>query len=134
MKAESQATDPDALIASLDEPRRSHIAQLDRFIREAVPELERHVLKGMIGYGPFHYRTKSCEGDWFRVGLASNKASISIYACGVDKQGYIAERYRDRLPKASVGKSCIRFKKPEDVDFDVLREILAKAAKAEFGL
>jgi len=30
------------------------------------------------------------------------------------------------LPKANIGKSCIRFKRTSDVDLDVLRELLGR--------
>jgi hypothetical protein len=49
--------------------------------------------------------------------------------CAVDKGKYIAEIYKDALGKVSVGKSCIRFKKLEDVDLKVLKKVLVLATK-----
>jgi hypothetical protein len=42
--------------------------------------------------------------------------------------GYLAETYRERLPKASIGKSCVRFTSLANVDVDVLRELIGEAA------
>jgi len=42
---------------------------------------------------------------------------------------YIAEYYKDQLGNVSVGKSCIRFKKIEDLDIKTLQKILKIAAK-----
>jgi hypothetical protein len=41
---------------------------------------------------------------------------------------YLAERYKSELPKASIGKSCIRFKKTADIDLEILKEIIKKSA------
>lgn len=109
--------------------------KIHHLIRETVPELEPHIRKGIIGYGNYHYKyAGGREGDWFKIGLASNKNYISIYACAVTDGGYVAEKYKEKLPKASIGKSCIRFKKLDDVDVKVLKEIFKKTAKAEFGM
>jgi hypothetical protein len=42
---------------------------------------------------------------------------------------YLAEAYRERLPKASIGKSCIRFKRLGDLDQDALADVLREAAR-----
>lgn len=136
MKGQSKsARTPEEYIAELQEPRRGEIAQLDTLIRKTVPKLEPHIRSGMLGYGTYHYKYASGrEGDWFRIGLASNKNYISLYACAADEQGYVAERYKERLPKASIGKSCVRFKRLEDLDLKVLKELLRETAKTEFGM
>jgi hypothetical protein len=85
---------------------------------------------GMIGYGKEHYKTKSGrEGDWFIIGLASNKNYISVYCCAAYDGKYVAEHNKEKLAKASIGKSCIRYKKFEDIDFDALGDVLTTGAK-----
>ena len=84
---------------------------------------------GMMGYGTYHYRYASGrEGDWMRLGIANNKQYISLYCCVGDERGYVAERYRERLPKADIGKSCVRIKRLSDLDEDVLRELIREVA------
>jgi len=84
---------------------------------------------GVMGYGTFHYKYKSGrEGDWMRLGIANNKQHISLYCCAADERGYVAERYKKRLPKANIGKSCVRFKRLSDLDEEALRDLLAEAA------
>ena len=46
--------------------------------------------------------------------------------CGHEGE-YIAERCAHRLPKADIGKSCVRFKRMADVDLDVVRGLLLEA-------
>lgn len=125
-----KATSVAEYIDSIDEPRKSEILKLDALIRKVVPTLKRHFAYNMLGYGSFHYKSKSGrEGDWPIISLASQKNYISVYACASDGKQYVAEKYKDLLPKVSIGKSCIRFKKIEDIDLKNLEFILKKAEK-----
>ena len=124
------AVNPDDYMSKIDEPRRSEIQKLHDLIQKTVPKLEPFMISGMIGYGKFHYKSKSGrQGDWCTVALASQKNYISVYICSLKDGQYIAEKYKDQLPKANIGKSCIRFKKTEDIDIDVLTTILREAEK-----
>ena len=119
---------PDEYIDALEEPRRGEIRELHDLIRETVPDLDPYVGTGMLGYGPFHYRYASGrEGDASLIALSSRKRYISLYVLCVTDGGYLAEQYAERLPKADIGKSCVRFKRPADVDRGVLRELIAEA-------
>lgn len=42
---------------------------------------------------------------------------------------YIAEKHKSELPKASVGKSCIRFKRLSDIELKVLETLVKLGAK-----
>ncbi len=135
MKGQSKASTPTEYIAGLEGPRKADIAALHKLIRKTVPGLKPHIQAGMLAYGPFHYRSVSGrEAEWFRVGVASNKAYISLYASAADERGYVAERYRKLLPKASIGKSCVRFKRLSDVDSKTLQALLKETAKTGFGM
>jgi Domain of unknown function (DU1801) len=130
MRKKSFAT-PTEYIAAADEAKRADLAKLHRFIRAALPNHETCIVHGMIGYGPYHYRYASGrEGDSVRVALASNKTGFSVYVSCVDEKGYLAEQAKARLGKASVGKSCIRFKRLADIELTVLGEVLSRARTA----
>jgi len=117
-------------IAALAEPRRTDVAALDALIREHAPGLEPVVAGKMLGYGPFHYRYASGrEGDTTLLGLASQKRYISLYVLCAKGGRYLAESYAERLPKASVGKSCVRFARLSDIDPAVLAELVTEAAR-----
>jgi hypothetical protein len=135
MKGQLKASTPRQYIDQLEEPRRTDVARLHRLIRKTVPELKPFIEAGMLAYGPFRYKYPSGrEGDWFRVGVASNKNYISLYACAADARGYVAERYKKKLPRASIGKSCVRFKKLADLDEETLQSLLRETAKTDFGM
>ena len=103
---------------------------LDALIRDAAPGLDRVMASGMIGYGPYRYRYASGrEGDASLISLSSRKRHISIYVLCTDDGAYLAERYVDRLPRADIGKSCVRFKRTADIDLEALRELVSEAAR-----
>lgn len=129
MKAAPDIKTPTAYLASLPPDRKHVLTVLHRAIRKAAPQLKPGICHGMIGYGIGPYRTKSgCEGEWFRVGLASQKNYISLYICACSDDGYLAEQNKDRLGKVSVGKSCIRFKKLEQLNLEVAMELVKQTA------
>ena len=85
----------------------------------------------MPGYGKFKYENYKKEIiDWPTIALASQKNYMSLYLCAVDKGEYIAEKYKNELGKVSVGKSCIRFKKLEDLNLKTLKKVIKLAAKS----
>lgn len=125
-----KATNVEEYLAMVPEDRKETIDFLHGFIQEAVPELKVIFAYNMIGYGPFKYLNyKKEEIDWPVISMANQKNYISIYVCAVADGGYLAEAHKDKLGKVSVGKSCIRFKKLEDVNLSELKKILQMAAK-----
>ena len=130
MKGQLDVTTPAEYIAAVDDARRADIAALDALIRAHAPDLEPVIMGGMLGYGPFHYRYASGrEGDACKLSVASNASYISLYCFAADETGYVAERYVDRLPKASIGKTCVRFKKLADLDEEALAALVDETAK-----
>ena len=130
MKGQLDVNTPAAYIAALDDGRRSDVAALDTLIRTHTPELEPVIMDGMLGYGPFHYRYASGrEGDACKLSISSNASYISLYCFAADAKGHVAERYVDQLPKASIGKSCVRFKKLADLDEKALVALIKETAE-----
>ncbi len=125
------AKTPEEYISLIDEPRRSEIRELHELIQKTVPKLKPHILAGMIGYGTYHYQYASGrEGDWSIIALASQKNYISVYVCASDGKEYVAEKYKSKLPKANIGKSCIRFKHISDLDLKILQEVIRAGEKS----
>lgn len=86
----------------------------------------------MMGYGKYHYKYKSGrEGDWIKIGVANNKSYISLYCVGLFDGSYVAEGFKERLPKADIGKSCVRFKRLSDLDPVALDELIRATAVAD---
>lgn len=49
-------------------------------------------------------------------------------------RGYVAERYRAKLPKAKIGKSCVTFKRLDDLGRDALVALLRETVRTGFGM
>jgi hypothetical protein len=84
----------------------------------------------MLAYGVYPYKSKTGRaGEWMPIGLASQKNYISLYVCATrDNNSYLTEEYHERLPKADIGKSCVRIKKVSDVDEATLADMIKTAA------
>jgi hypothetical protein len=121
--------DAETFIAELPEARREDVRRLDALIRETLPGAAPGESSGaLLGYGPYRYRYASGrEGESFLVSVASRKAGISLYVSAARDDAYLPELYASRLGKVSVGRSCIRFRRLDDVDLDALHDLLAEA-------
>jgi hypothetical protein len=118
-------------LAKLKEPRKSDVRALDELIRKTAPELEPFIQIGMLAYGHMKYKyPNGREMDWFRIGLASNASYISLYVSAADGKGYLAERFKKTLPKANIGKCCVRFKRLSDLDQAVLAKLIREGVAA----
>lgn len=117
-------------IDALPEERRKSLEFLHKFIQKTAPSLKPNFLYNMPGYGSFKYKNYKKETlEWPTVAVASQKNYISLYICAVDKGEYVAEKYKNELGKVSVGRSCIRFKKIEDINLEGLKKVLKLAEK-----
>ena len=105
-------------------------------IRKAVPKLTPEIMTGMgsspvIGYGKYHYKSASGrEGDWFLIGLTAGKNYYSLHICAGDKDGYLVEQNAAKLGKVKTGRSCINFKKLEDLKLDAAMALVKQAVKS----
>ena len=76
-----------------------------------------------IDYGmPVYKRNGVME-----VAFASQKHYISLYILKKD----VLDDHRAALNNCSVGKGCIRFKKPEQIDFEVVKSLLRGILKSD---
>ena len=86
---------------------------------EALRKLCRKHLKGYeecFEYGmPCYKRNGVLE-----VSFASRKQYISLHVL----KSEVVEKYRAAFPMSSIGKGCIRFKKPEHIDFEAIGRLL----------
>ena len=126
----------DEFLAALPADRRDTMTTVHKAIRKAVPKLAPAIMSGMgpspiIGYGKYRYKSSSGrEGDWFLIGLSSGKNYYSLHICVGDKDGYLVERNAAKLGKVKTGRSCINFKKLEDLKLEAAMGLVKLAAKS----
>ena len=119
-------------IATQPKPKRGDMEELHRILLKQMPKCKLWFLDGKddegkivsnpnIGYGlqVLQYadgRTK----DFYQIGMSANTTGISIYILGIKDKRYLAQAYGKELGKASVTGYCIKFKRLNDIDTDVL--------------
>ena len=124
---------PKEYIASLSDEKKKNMEFLLSKISEVLPNEKPFMMSGIIGFGKYHFKYASGrEGDWLTIGLKENKTGYSIYICSIDKvtNKYLIDINSKKIGKASCGKSCIRFKKLEDIDLDFVLSLIKKGIKA----
>jgi hypothetical protein len=133
MNAQEQIED---YIATQAEPKHSEMQELHQRILLALPgcklwfdngknDQNKTVSNPTIGYGS--YTIKYANGktkDFYQIGLSANKTGISVYILGIKDKAYLADKFGDRLGRASVTGYCIRFKTLKDINVDVLEEAI----------
>ena len=129
------STVPDYL-ASLPDDRRKAIETVRAVILANLDkDYEEGMSYGMIGYYVPHrvfppgYHVDPKQGLPFAA-LASQKNYMSVYLMGLypgsDGARWFQEAWARSGKKLEVGKSCIRFKKVEDLALDVLGEAIRR--------
>jgi Domain of unknown function (DU1801) len=132
--ATSTSTTPDDYIASLPDDRRETVAALVDVVRANLPEgYEEGMAYGMIGWWvPLERFPDTYNGQPLGLaGIASQKNYISLYLLSVhgdpETERWFKERYEASGKKLNMGKSCVRFRRLEDVPLDVIGETIARA-------
>ncbi len=140
---QSKASTPDEYFATLPEDRRDAMAQLRKVIKKNLPKGFQEVMNyGMPGYVVPHKNYPSgyhCDPKLPLpfLGLASQKNSINFYHMGIYADPKLLKWFTTEFPKHSkkkldMGKSCVRFKKPEDIPFDLLGELVSKMSPQDW--
>ncbi len=115
------------LAAIKDDEKRNDCLNLLALMKELTGEPPTMWGKDKVGFGKFHYRGKTSEGDWFHVGFSPRKQELTLYLhCELEKQSALLEK----LGKHKVGKSCLYIKKLEDAHLPTLKNLIKKAYKS----
>jgi uncharacterized protein YdhG (YjbR/CyaY superfamily) len=114
----SKATDVDTYIAELTAERRPAIERLRSLCRLHLKAYDECMEYGM----PVYKRNNVVE-----VAFASQKQYVAVY--GLKKE--VLDEFRSSLPGSKIGKGCIRFTKPDRIDFDVLKQLLIRTAESK---
>jgi hypothetical protein len=134
---QSDAKTPEEYMSSLPEERKSALVQLRNTILKNLPKGFREEMGyGMLGYVvphaiyPAGYHCDPKLPLPF-MGFASQKNFISFYHMGLyadkDLMDWFMENwYKHSEKKPDMGKSCIRFKKPELIPHELLGQLVAR--------
>jgi uncharacterized protein YdhG (YjbR/CyaY superfamily) len=131
------ATTPDAYIAQLPKERQAPMEKLRGVILAALPNgFQECISYGMIGYvvphelypNGYHCDTKLPLPF---MNIASQKNFIGFYHMGIyakpELYTWFVEAYPNHSPyKLDMGKSCVRFKKIDQLPYQLIEELVKK--------
>ncbi len=138
-----EANSPEEYIAQVPEERQAVLEKLRNTIKNNLPQgFEEGISYNMIGY----YVPHTLYPDGYHcdpklplpfINIASQKNSINLYHSGIyaKKELYnwfVAEYPKHCKRKLDMGKSCVRFKKIEEIPFDLIKELCTKMTVKEW--
>ena len=138
-----EANTPDEYIAQLPNDRKPVMEKLRKVILDNLPKgFKEESSYGMIGYVVPHsiypkgYHVSPKLPLPF-INIASQKNFIGVYHMGIYANPKLLDWFTTEYPKhcklkLDMGKSCIRFKKPEQIPFDLIGELASKVSVDEW--
>ncbi len=140
---QSTATTVEQYIAELPEDRQKAVNELRKVIKKNLPKgFKEGMGYGMMGWSvphslyPAGYHCNPQDPLPF-MGLASQKNSINLYHMGIYANPKLLKWFQDEHAKActkklDMGKSCIRYKKAEDIPYRLIGELASKITPQEW--
>ena len=135
----SNATTVPAYLKSLPEDRRKAIAKVRATIRKNLPKgIVETMNWGMISYEvPLRrYPDTYNKQPLMFAALASQKNHMAVYlttVCGDPKaSAWFAKAYKATGKKLDMGKSCVRFRRLEDLPLELVGEAIGRVSLDEF--
>ena len=136
---QSAAKTVEEYLGSLSDDRRDAIEEVRQIILSNLPAgFEEAMNWGMIAYQvPLEVVAETYNGQpLMYAALASQKRHMAVYLTAVYADGGGAEVFqRDYLAtgkKLDMGKSCVRFRRLEDLPLELIGETIAATSMSEF--
>ncbi len=134
---QSKAATVDQYISELPEDRQKAIKELRKQVKKNIPKgFKEQMSYGMIGwvvphslYPPGYHCTPELPLPFMNI--ASQKNFIAVYHMGIYGDPKLLKWFNDEYTKAGfkkldMGKSCMRFKKPEQIPFELIGKLAAR--------
>jgi hypothetical protein len=135
---QSDADTVDGYLAALPDDRRPIVEAVRRVVLDHLPAGFEEVMQyGMISYVvPLERYPDTYNGQALAVAsLASQKRHLSLYLMGVYGDASAEAWLRERWPadkKLDMGKSCLRFKRLEDLPLELIGEVIERTSVDDF--
>jgi len=137
--AQSNATTVQAYLDELPEDRRAVVAAVREAILANLPKGYQESMNwGMISYEipleryPDTYNSQPLG----YLALAAQKRYFSLYMMGVygdpEQEARLKAGFEEAGKRLDMGKSCVRFRKLDDLPLDVVGELIARITPEDF--
>lgn len=132
-----KADSPEDYLSKLPEDRKESIGKLRNEVLKNLPRgFQECINYGMLGYVVPHSIFPNgyhCDPKLPLpfAGMASQKNFVAFYHMGIYANSKLLEWFVKEYPKHTdakldMGKSCIRFKKPEQIPYKLMGELMSK--------
>ena len=135
----SRAVSVEEYLSELTEDRRSTVETVRRTILTHLPPgYEEAMNWGMIAYQvPLATYPDTYNGEpLLYVGLAAQKAHHALYLMGIYGDAGLRRWFEDEAraldARLDIGKSCVRFRKLDDLPLDLVGRAVARLPVSEF--
>jgi hypothetical protein len=135
----SDARTVEEYLAALPEERRDAIAAVRAVILEHLPEgYEEQMQYGMLSYVvPLERYPDTYNGQPLALAsLASQKRHMALYLMGVygddGTATWFRERWAETGKRLDMGKSCVRFRRLDDLPLELVGEAVARTSVDDF--
>ncbi len=82
----------------------------------------------MIGYCFINYKNSTYKDNlWPIISIAPQKNYVALYIFLMHDNKYFLEQYEDNFKKSQLGKSCLRIKKLDESNIEIITEIINDA-------
>lgn len=140
---QSDASTPKEYLDSLPEDRKAAMAELRKVIRKNLPKgFEEAMSYGMLGWVVPHSLYPAgyhCDPKLPLpfLSIASQKNFIAVYHMGMYADEKLLRWFTSEYAKRAegrldMGKSCIRFKKPDRIPYELIGEMAARMTPKEW--
>jgi len=137
--AKSSAATVEEYLAELPEDRRAAISEVRDVVLRNLPDgYEERMNWGLISYEiPLsRYPRTYNKQPLTYAALGSQKNYCAVYLMGVYGEGEQARRFKEAFAKAGkkldMGKSCVRFRTPDDLALDAVGEAVASTTPDQY--
>jgi nucleoid DNA-binding protein len=107
-----------------DAEKRKDALVLLKLFKKITGEKPRMWGSSIVGFGTFHYKSKSSEGDWFMTGFSPRKQNLTLYV--LEWQGDDSNLLK-KLGKHKRGGGCLYINKLADVDEKILAKLIKRS-------
>ncbi|KOX23190.1 hypothetical protein ADK67_21335 [Saccharothrix sp. NRRL B-16348] len=134
---QSKAATVEEYLAELPEDRRATVSAVRDVVLANLPDGYVEGMQwGMITYSvPLEVSGKTYNGQPLAyVSLASQKNYVSLYLMGVygEREQEFRSEFEATGRKLDMGKSCVRFKRVDDLPLDLIGREVARQGVADF--
>ena len=135
----SDATTVAQYLDELSPERREAVSAVRKVVLESLPEGYEEVMDfGMIAYVvPLHRYPDTYNGHpLMYAAISSEKRYVSVHLMSIysdpDSQSWFVDRYRATGKRLDMGKSCVRFRKLEDLPLELIGEAIGRTPAEEY--